>query len=151
MPASSSINDFLASKTIAVVGVSRNERKFGNAILNTLRTKGYHVVPVNRAAGTIAGEQCYPDLRSLPAPVDGVITVVPPAQTAGVVRDAVASGIKRVWMQQGSVSDEAVRLCEEHGISCVRNECILMYAAPVRGIHAFHRWLWRLLGKLPRQ
>lgn len=148
MPASPTINDFLASKTIAVVGVSRNGRKFGNTILSTLRTNGYHVLPVNPAAENIAGERCYPDLRSLPSPVDGVITVVPPGKTVGVVREAIAAGIRRVWMQQGSASDEAVRLCEENGVSCIRNECILMYAAPVKGIHSFHRWLWRLFGRL---
>lgn len=148
MPAASSINDFLASKTIAVVGVSRTGRKFGNTILSTLRTSGYHVLPVNPSAEHVAGERCYPDLRSLPSAVDGVVTVVPPAQTAGIVREAIAAGIRRVWMQQGSASDEAVRLCEENGVSCIRNECILMYAAPVRGIHAFHRWLWRLIGRL---
>jgi len=148
MPASSTINDFLASKTIAVVGVSRSGRKFGNTILSTLRTKGYHVVPVNPSAENIGGERCYPDLRSLPSPVDGVITVVPPGKTVGVVREAIAAGIRRVWMQQGSASDEAVRLCEENGISCIHNECILMYAAPVKGIHGFHRWLWRAIGRL---
>jgi predicted CoA-binding protein len=148
MSASSPIHDFIASKTIAVVGVSRSGRKFGNTILTTLKENGYRVVPVNRSAGTIAGEQCYPDLRSIPTPVDGVITVVPPAETVRVVRDAVAAGIKRVWMQQGSESEEAVRLCSENGISPVRGECVLMYAAPVKGIHGFHRWLWRLIGRL---
>jgi hypothetical protein len=148
MPAFSPVEDFVASKTIAVVGVSRSGRKFGNTILNTLKSKGYRVIPVNRTAGTIAGERCYPDLRSIPAPVDGVVTVVPPAETAQVVRDAVAAGITRVWMQQGSESEEAVRVCRDNGISPVRGGCVLMYAAPVEGVHGFHRWLWRLLGRL---
>ena len=148
MSSHSSISDFLSQKTIAVVGVSRGGRKFGNTILTALRSRGYHVVPVNPAAGDIAGERCYPDLRAISEPVDGVVTVVPPRETARVVHDAAAAGIRRVWMQQGSASDEAVRLCEEKGISCINNECILMYAAPVKGIHNFHRWLWRLFGRL---
>ncbi len=142
------VNDFLSSSTIAVVGVSRSGRKFGNVILRELRERGYGVVPVNPAANRIAGEPCYPDLRSIPIPVDGVVTVVPPARTAAVVRDAAAAGIPRVWMQQGSASDEAARICAELGLVFVRNECILMYARPVKGIHGFHRWLWRVLGKL---
>lgn len=147
----SDIADFLSQRTIAVVGVSRSGRKFGNTILASLKERGYRAVPVNPAADAIAGERCYPDLGSVPVPVDGVVTVVPPAETVRIVRDAASAGIRRIWMQQGSASDEAVRLCGEHGISVVRDECILMHAAPVRGIHAFHRWLWRLLGKLPRQ
>jgi predicted CoA-binding protein len=145
---SSPIDDFIASKTLAVVGVSRSGRKFGNTILTTLKAKGYRVVPVNRSTGTIAGEQCYPDLRSIPTPVDGVITVVPPAETVQVVRDAIAAGIRRVWMQQGSESEEAVQLCRENGILPIRGGCVLMYAAPVEGFHGFHRWLWRLFGRL---
>ena len=76
--------------------------------------------------------------------------VVPPAQTEAVVRAAAEAGIKRVWMQQGSQSPEAIRFCEEHGISVVRRECILMFTEPVTSIHRVHRGLWRLLGKLPR-
>jgi uncharacterized protein len=148
MSASSPVNDFISCKTVAVVGVSRTGRKFGNTILNELRGKGYHVVPVNPAADSIGGERCYPDLRSIPPPVDGIITVVPPAETARVVQEAIAAGIRRVWMQQGSASDDAVRLCEKNGVSFIRNECILLYAAPVNGIHGFHRWVWRMFGRL---
>jgi predicted CoA-binding protein len=142
------IHEFTSLKTIAVVGVSRSGKKFGNTILAALKAKGYQAIPVNPSAESVGGERCYPDLQSIPVAVGGVVTVVPPAATARVVRDAIAAGIRRVWMQQGSASDEAVRLCEESGVSCIRNECILMYAAPVGGIHGFHRWLWRLCGRL---
>jgi uncharacterized protein len=148
MTPSSPIQEFITQKTIAVVGVSRSGKKFGNTIFSTLKAKGYRVVPVNPSTETLGGEQCYPDLRSIPFPVGGVVTVVRPPETAHVVRDAVAAGIRHIWMQQGSASDEAVRLCEQHSVAFVRNECILMYADPVEGIHGFHRWLWRVFGRL---
>jgi predicted CoA-binding protein len=148
MAQTSPIHEFTSLKTIAVVGVSRSGKRFGNTILAALKAKGYQAIPVNPSAESVGGERCYPDLQSIPFTVGGVVTVVPPAATARVVRDAIAAGIRRVWMQQGSASDEAVRLCEESGVSCIRNECILMYAAPVGGIHGFHRWLWRLCGRL---
>jgi hypothetical protein len=70
----------------------------------------------------------WPSLAALPEPVGGVLTVVPPAETEKVVAAAHAAGITRVWMQQGSESDAAIRFCEEHGIAVVQHECVLMFA-----------------------
>jgi len=75
---------------------------------------------------------------------------VPPAETEQVVQEAAAAGIRRVWMQQGAESEAAIRFCEEHGMSVVHGECILMFAQPVDSVHRLHRWIWRLLGKLPQ-
>jgi len=58
-------------------------------------------------------------------------------------------GIKSVWFQQGSSSDEAIKFCEEKGMSVVSGECIFMFAEPVDSIHKFHRWIWKIFGKLP--
>jgi len=138
--------DFLAERSIAVVGVSRT-KGFGNMAFRELKKKGYHVYPVNQYATVVEGEKCYCSLNDLPGPVGGVLTVVPPAQTEKVVADCVRLGIRRVWMQQGSESQEAIRLCEENGISAVHSACILMYATPT-SFHRFHRWVWKILGKL---
>jgi predicted CoA-binding protein len=138
--------DFLAERSIAVVGVSRT-KGFGNMAFSELKKKGYHVYPVNQYATGLEGEKCYRSLDELPGPVGGVLTVVPPAQTEKVVADCVRLGIRRVWMQQGSESREAIRLCEENGISAVHSACILMYATPT-SFHRFHRWVWKILGKL---
>jgi len=81
--------------------------------------------------------------------VGGVLIVVPPAQAEKVVRAAHAAGIPRVWMQQGSESETAVRFCKENGIAEVHGECILMFAGK-SAFHKPHRWLWQLLGKAPK-
>ena len=75
------VDDFVALKKIAVVGVSRKKAKFGNTIYREMREKGYWVYPVNPNADVIEGDTCYPDLLSLPEKVDGVIINVPPVQT----------------------------------------------------------------------
>ena len=150
MTTKADIDDFVAQHTLAVVGVSRSGKKFGNLALGTLKAKGYRVLPIHPQAQLIDGEPCHPSLQSLPEPVDGVLIVVPPAQTEEVVRDAAAAGIRRVWMQQGAESPAAIRFCEEQGMSVVHGECILMFANPVDSIHRIHRWLWKALGKLPR-
>jgi predicted CoA-binding protein len=144
------IDDFLAQKKIAVVGVSRKKTKFGNAIFKELKKKDYRVFPVNPNMETFEGDPCYKDLKSLPEPVGGVVTCVHPGKTAEVVRDAAAAGISRVWMQQGSMSEEAVTFCKENNMTFVAGECILLYANPVESVHKFHRWIWKLIGKLAK-
>jgi uncharacterized protein len=144
------VDDFVAQRTLAVVGVSRQSKKFGSYAFRELKQRGYRVFPVHPQAETIEEDRCYPSLRQLPEAVDGVLIVVPPDQTEQVVRDAAAAGIKRVWMQQGAASPEAIRFCRENGISEVHGECILMFAEPVKSFHNVHRWVWKLLGKLPK-
>ena len=150
MNTKAAVNDFLAQRSLAVVGVSRGGKKFGNTAYRALKGKGYQLFPVHPEAEVLEGDKCYPSLSSLPEPVGGVLVVVPPAQTEQVVRDATAANIPRVWLQQGAGSDAAVRICEEHDISVVAGECILMFAEPLKFGHKAHRWVWRLLGKLPK-
>ncbi len=150
MTTRSTIDDFLAQKTLAVVGVSRSGQKFGNTAYKELKAKGYRLFPVHPQAESIEGDKCYPSLGALPEQAGGVLIVVPPAQTEQVVREAAAANIKRVWMQQGAESEAALRFCQENGISAVSGECILMFAEPTALGHRLHRWVWGLMGKLPK-
>ena len=150
MTTRAAVDDFLAQKTLAVVGVSRDPKKFGSAAFRELGAKGYRLFAVNPNAGSIEGEPCYPSLAALPEPVGGALLVVPPEQTEQAVRDAASAGIPRVWMQQGAESEAAIRFCRENGISAVHGECILMFAEPTGFGHKLHRWAWGLLGKLPK-
>ena len=150
MTSKAAIEDFLAQRKLAVVGVSRRGKKFGNTVYRELIAKGYTVFPVNPHADSIDGQRCYPSLTSLPEPVDGAVIVVPPAETENVVRQAAEAGLRRVWMQRGAESSAAIRYCEEQGISVVHGQCILMFAEPTAFFHRLHRWIWRVTGKLPR-
>ncbi len=143
------VDDFLTQRTLAVVGASRDANKFGNKVFRDLIAKGYQVFPINPNADVVEGKRCYPDLNALPHAVDGIVLVVPPAETEKVVHEAAEVGIRRVWMQQGAESGVAIRFCEEHGIDVVYGECILMFAEPAEFYHRMHRWVWGLLGKLP--
>ena len=143
------VEEFLAQKNIAVVGVSRKKTKFGNAIYRELKQKGYNVFAVNPNMSEFEGDICYSDLLSIPEKVYAVVINVPPVQTEKVVMEANEAGIRKVWLQQGSQSDEAINYCEENGIDLVSNECILMFAQPSAFIHRAHKWVWGVLGKLP--
>lgn len=145
------IDEFLAQKTLAIVGVSRSGKKFGNTILKDLSRLGYRLLPIHPDAREVGGVPAYPSFAALPEPVGGVIVVVPPARAEQVVSEAAAHGIRRVWLQQGAESPEAIRFCEEQGMSVVHGECVLMYPKPASmWAHGVHRWIWELIGRTPR-
>jgi predicted CoA-binding protein len=144
------VDRFFSKKKLAVVGVSRQKYKFGNTVYYDLKKKGFRVFPVNAHMQTFDNERCFPDLKSLPEPIDGAVLVIPPAQTEQIVKDAAAANVPLIWMQQGSESKSAVQFCKEHNITTVTGECILMFAEPVAFFHKFHRWLNKLFGKLPK-
>ena len=150
MTSRTTVDEFIHQRRLAVVGVSRSEKKFGTMAYNELKKKGYRVFPVNPNTENIAGEPCYASLRDLPEPVDGVLVIVPPAQAESVVRDAFAAGITRVWLQQQSESPEAILFCQQNGMSVVHGECIIMFAEPTAAFHKFHRGINQLFGKLPK-
>jgi uncharacterized protein len=149
MTSRASVEEFLAQKTLAVVGVSRNSRKFGRSIYRELKAKGHRVFPVNPNAYRVDDDVCYPDVESIPEPVDGVVLVVPPDQAEKAVESMVKKGIRRVWMQPGSESYKAIARCRENQIQVISGECILMFAEPAALIHRVHRCIKRLLGRLP--
>jgi hypothetical protein len=148
MTSQASVEGFLAQNALAIAGVSRSGKGFGNAVLEDLTSKGYEVFPVHPDAREVAGVPSYPSLKELPRKVGGLILVVPPQQTEKLVREAKDAGIDRIWMQQGAESADAITFCKDNGIDAVYGECVMMFAQPT-GIHRFHRWLRGVFGKLP--
>jgi predicted CoA-binding protein len=142
------VQDFINSKRIAVVGVSREGTKFGNTAFSELAARGYQVFAVHPSAKEIAGTPCYPNLAALQGQVDGALVVVPPEQAMSVLREAAAIELKNVWLQQGAESPEVLALAQDLGLDLVAQKCVLMYAPPVRSFHAWHRFFAGLFGKL---
>ena len=144
------VMDFVSQRSLAVVGVSRSGRKFGNTAYRELKAKGYHLVPIHPQAETLEGDRCVRNLGALPEPVGGVLVIVPATQAEQIVQEAAAAGIKRVWLQPGAESPAALRLAESHGLAVVSGECILMFAEPAGFGHRAHRWVNGVFGRLPR-
>ena len=149
------IDDFLAQKRIAVAGVSRNNshHPVGNLIYHRLKSTGHDVFPVNPNMQTFEGDRCYPDLRSIPGGVDGVVIITRPETTEQIARDCHDAGVRRVWMHQSmvsgsSVSPKAVEYCREHDISEIAGACPMMYGDDVDFGHRCMRWIMRLSGGL---
>ncbi len=142
------IHAFIAQPAMAIVGMSRSGKKFGNAAFRELRAKGYRLYPIHRSAPAIDGVPCYRSLREIPEPVDAVLVVVPPDAARQVVREAAAAGMHHVWLQQGAESPEVLALCRDLDLEVVAGECILLFAKPT-GVHRAHRWMRRVWGTLP--
>ena len=146
----STIQSFTNLKNIAVVGVSSKGNGFGVAVYNHLKDNGYNVLAVNKNGGFSKNIKLYNSLAMIENGIDGIVTVVPPAETEIVVQEAKELGIKNIWMQQGSESKNAIEFCKENGIQYVSGECIMMFVEPVKSIHKFHRWINKITGKYPR-
>jgi len=140
------INQFLGANKIAIAGVSRNKNKFGSAVYRELLKKGINAVPMNPNMETAEGNQCFSGVSSLPKEVDALLCVVQPAETEKLVKEAHAAGITKIWMQQGSQSENALAWGRDNGMSIVSKACILMYADPVGSIHKFHRGIAKIFG-----
>lgn len=143
------INDFIESQPIAMVGVSRNPKKFGYAAYKELKEKGMKIVPVNPMTDEIMGEKCYRNVSTLPADVKGIIILTKKAQTAAVIREAREKGIRQIWIQQMAESPEAMKELAGTDINFITKECILMHYK-ANGIHKFHRTIKKIFGRLPK-
>ena len=150
------VNDFLAQKRIAVAGVSRNDsgHPAANLIYRRLKKMGHDVFAVNPHMPAFDGDRCYPDVRSIPGGVEGVVVVTRPEIAERIVRECGEAGIRRVWMHQGlgkgsSVSPQAVEYCRQHDISVIAGACPMMYGPGVDFGHTCARWILKLTGGLP--
>lgn len=128
MPASP--RDVLAySKTIAVVGASKDSTKPGATIPMALQRHGFRIIPVNPTADILFGERAYKRLADIPERVD-VVNVFRPADEAPTITEqAVAIGARAVWLQTGITSSDARRLAEAAGLDFVEDHCIAVERA----------------------
>jgi len=143
------IEDFIAAEPVAMVGVSRNPKKFGQMAFKELKEKGLKVIPVNPSAVEILGVKAYPNVSALPPEVRGIIIMTKKDQTIGVVKEAKEKGIKNIWIQQNADSKDALKELEGSDINYITGECILMYYKP-HSIHKFHRGLKKFFGRFPK-
>lgn len=111
--------------TLVVVGLTNNPDKPAHWVSEYMIEQGYTVIPVNPNEENVLGLKTYPDLASVPGPVDFVDVFRRPQFCADVAREAVAVGAKVLWLQQGIVSPEARRIAEEAGITYVEDRCVL--------------------------
>ena len=113
-------------RTVAVVGISSREHRPSHRVARYLKEHGYRIVPVNPRETEVLGEKCYPDLCSVPEPVDVVDIFRRPKQVPRVVAEALYNGAKAVWMQEGIVHEAAARRARAVGLEVVMDRCMMV-------------------------
>ncbi len=153
------VQDFLAQKKIAVVGVSDKRETGCNLAYRKFKESGYAVSAVNPRLTDFEGDPCYPDLKSIPEKPDAVFILTNPNVTELIIEQCVDLGIHRVWMHclmgtkpglaasMTSVSQDAVRMCRENGIEVIPGSCPNQFLKPDFG-HTLMRGMFRTFGFL---
>jgi uncharacterized protein len=119
------IKDLLQTvRTIAMVGLSRDEEKPSNVVARYLKSEGFRVIPVNPREERILGEKSYKSLTDIPDEIDVVDVFMRAEQVQPIVEEAVGLKPKAIWLQLGIKSDEAQSLADKNGIMFVMDKCI---------------------------
>jgi predicted CoA-binding protein len=154
-PLREAAEEFLAQDRIAVAGVSRDEKQPANLIYRRLRDAGHAVFPVNPRATEVEGDPCFASVVDIPGGVDGVVVVTPAEASVAVVADCVTAGVPRVWLHRGmgsgSVSEDALKLCRQHGIEVIPGGCPNMFGETSDPGHRGMLHMMQMTGKLPRR
>lgn len=112
-------------RTVAVVGLSPKPDRPSFRVASYLKEQGYRIIPVNPREKEILGEPCYPDLASIPEPVDVVDIFRRPKDVLAIVKEAIKIEAKVIWMQEGIINEEAAARAKEAGLLVVMDRCML--------------------------
>ncbi len=111
-------------RTVAIVGISPKEDRPSYRVASYLKSEGFDMVPVNPACSEVLGEISYPDLLSLPRPVDVVDIFRRSEDVPPIVEQAIRIKAKVVWMQEGVVNEAAARMAQQAGLKVVMDHCM---------------------------
>lgn len=117
------------ARPVAIVGASHDPQKASSFVGGYLQHEGYRVIPVNQKGGQILGETVYPDLASVPIPIDVVDVFRPSADALSIARQAVAVRAAALWLQLRIVNLEAAELAAAAGLDVVMDRCLKMQQA----------------------
>ncbi len=119
--------------TVAVVGLSKDPSKESYDVAKFLKSRGYHVIPVNPFADQILGGKAYPSLKDLPEELKQSIEIVdifrPSEDVPPIVDQAIELNKKYgkplvIWMQLDIVNEEAAKKAEAAGLKVIMNHCM---------------------------
>jgi len=113
-----------SSRVVAIVGLSSKPDRPSYHVGSYLKAKGFRVIPVNPAEKEVVGEKSYPDLSSIPEPVDVVDIFRRPEYVPPIVEDAIKIGAKAVWMQEGIINEAAAARAKEAGLKVIMDHCM---------------------------
>ena len=113
-----------AARTVAVVGLSDKPDRPSHGVAKYLQDRGYKVIPVNPMLTEVLGEKAYGSLSEIPGGVDLVDVFRRSEFVPPLAEEAVRSGARFFWMQEGVVSDRAREILDAAGIPWVMDRCV---------------------------
>ena len=126
----SNIKQFLAAKTYAVAGASARTHKYGYKVFKALLSADRETYPLNPVTEEIDGHKAYPKIADLPVVPKALSIITPPEVTQQVVADAIAAGVKHIWMQPGAEDEHASAAARKAGINVIDDgSCVLVLLA----------------------
>jgi predicted CoA-binding protein len=114
----------LNSKTIAIVGLSKNALRASHFVGFYLRRHGYRVFSVNPREKEIFGEPSYASLRDVPERIDIVNVFRAPDALPAIAAEAVEVGAKTLWCQFNVINEEGARIAEDGELTVIMDRCI---------------------------
>ncbi|HSA75960.1 MAG TPA: CoA-binding protein [Nitrosarchaeum sp.] len=119
------IREILSLKSVAVIGMSKNEHKAAHYVPKYLSENGFNIIPVNPTADDILGKKCFSTISEVVDDVDIIDVFRPSDQVLPVVEEAIKKKPKVIWLQEGIHNVEAEKLARDNGIKIVFNRCML--------------------------
>ncbi|MCK9407599.1 MAG: CoA-binding protein [Bacteriovoracaceae bacterium] len=151
------ITEFLQQPFIAVVGISSSKQTIANDICQKLRNGRRTVYAVGRNSTSFQNDSCYPDLASLPSPVQGVFVVARPVNVDRIVEECITLKIPRVWIHNmagintasaSGISEQTRQQCRDHGITLIPGACPMMFVNNADFGHRCIKWFLSVTGRL---
>ena len=143
------INTFLSAEKIAFFGVSRTGKKFSNEVYKAMIEKGYKLYPINPNTANIDGTECVEKFSDIKEEIKYGIFMTPKSITKDLISDAHSKGLKYIWIQPGSESLETLEFFNNNKIKVITNQCIFMYLEGKKFPHNLHKFILKILNKLP--
>ncbi len=112
------------TRTVAVVGLSDKPERPSNDVAAFLKAKGYRVIPVNPTIREALGEKAYGSLAEIPGKIDLVDVFRRSEDVPSVAEEAVRTGARFFWMQEGVRSERACEILDAAGIPWVMDRCV---------------------------
>jgi predicted CoA-binding protein len=147
------IDEFLACRRVAFVGVSSQPDDFSRVVFHELVARGFDVIPVNPRLAEVEGRRAYARVQDIPGPVEAALLMTPSQVSETVMKDCAEAGIHHVWLHRGAgrgaVSDAALAEGERNHMSVVPGECPMMFLGEPAWPHRLHAWGRKMIGRYP--
>lgn len=130
------IRDILEkTRTIAVVGLSKDPEKMSYIVSAYMQQHGYRIIPVNPFVDEVLGEKSFKDLIDIPIEAQRAIDIVDifriTEDTSPIIEQAIKlkAPVGRpsvIWMQLGIVNEQAAKAALQAGLDVVMDKCLMI-------------------------